>query len=337
MPLSEMDWTNYSAAIASSDLSARLQVELSTQNEPLRQLYVIPAEITKNIGWLGKDKYEFEQRDLNQILGEYGMRFIARELASELAVRQSLIKSNRHEDRPFYIGVGSGSTVFHLVNAFKSSALHGPTKVVPLVVGPSPESMHSAGFIAQLFAQRLQECETESEKVVHSYDRVTKLSISSKDATGKQAIQMTLHPKQEYFREDNPFIDWIVTGVGAWGHGQCYEHAKLFGFTPACGAVGDICSRFFNSEGIEVPDTTAFNNVISFATLEDLRKLSKQRGKGKRVIVIAGGEHKFEALRQLLFSRARPFNTLITDELMVRRLIAELHSPRLPQGRPIKK
>ena len=77
-------------------------------------------------------------------------------------------------------------------------------------------------------------------------------------------------------------------------------------------AVGDICSRFFNSEGnICTPKLDARTVGI---TLEELRKKEHS-------ILVAGGAGKVEAIRAAL--KGHYANVFITDQFTAKALLGE--------------
>jgi DNA-binding transcriptional regulator LsrR (DeoR family) len=78
----------------------------------------------------------------------------------------------------------------------------------------------------------------------------------------------------------------------------------------ARGAVGDICLRFFDAEG--VPVITPLNDRVIAIELEDLKRAS-------RVIGIAGGRRKTAAIRGAL--QGHWINVLITDRATAERLV----------------
>lgn len=84
----------------------------------------------------------------------------------------------------------------------------------------------------------------------------------------------------------------------------------------ARGAVGDICLRFFDKNGVPV-DSPLNDRVISMS-LEQLSKV-------KRTIGVAGGTRKLAAIRGALLGRW--INVLITDRIIAEKLLAE--PPRL--------
>ena len=76
------------------------------------------------------------------------------------------------------------------------------------------------------------------------------------------------------------------------------------------GAVGDICLRFFDANG--VPVITPLNERVIAIELSDLKQV-------ERVVGIAGGRRKFDAIRGAL--RGRRINVLITDKGTAERLV----------------
>jgi len=86
--------------------------------------------------------------------------------------------------------------------------------------------------------------------------------------------------------------------------------AKELKSLSARGAVGDICLRFFDSNG--VPVITPLNERVIAIELSDLKQV-------ERVVGIAGGRRKFDAIRGAL--RGRRVNVLITDKGTAERLV----------------
>jgi DNA-binding transcriptional regulator LsrR (DeoR family) len=80
----------------------------------------------------------------------------------------------------------------------------------------------------------------------------------------------------------------------------------------AGGAVGDICLRFFDSEG--TPVETPLNDRVIGMELEQLRS-------ARRSVGIAGGQRKITAIRAAL--QGRWINVLITDYLTAQRLVED--------------
>lgn len=79
----------------------------------------------------------------------------------------------------------------------------------------------------------------------------------------------------------------------------------------AQGAVGDVCLRFFDAEG--VPIESPLNDRVIGMELEQLRKV-------KRSVGIAGGQRKITAIRGAV--RGGFVNVLITDLSTAQALVA---------------
>ena len=82
------------------------------------------------------------------------------------------------------------------------------------------------------------------------------------------------------------------------------------------GAVGDICVRFFDKLG--VPLVTPLNDRVISMDLNQLRRVA-------RVVGVAGGRRKTEAIRGALMGRW--INVLITDRHTAQRLLAPAAVP----------
>lgn len=84
------------------------------------------------------------------------------------------------------------------------------------------------------------------------------------------------------------------------------------------GAVGDICLRFFNAEGVPV-ESTLDERVVG-VELDQLQLFN-------RTVALAGGERKLAAIHGAL--RSRYVNVLITDRFTAERLVDVDGPPRL--------
>jgi DNA-binding transcriptional regulator LsrR (DeoR family) len=80
----------------------------------------------------------------------------------------------------------------------------------------------------------------------------------------------------------------------------------------ARGAVGDICLRFFDAQG--VPVVTPLDDRVIAIELRDLKRVP-------RIVGIAGGRRKLAAIRGAL--NGRWINVLITDRATAERLVCE--------------
>ncbi|MDX2606157.1 sugar-binding domain-containing protein [Streptomyces caniscabiei] len=80
----------------------------------------------------------------------------------------------------------------------------------------------------------------------------------------------------------------------------------------ALGAVGDICQRFFDANGVHV-DAGLGERTIGIS-VDQLRTVPRR-------IAVAGGERKYTAVRAAV--RGRWITALITDIATARRLLDE--------------
>jgi DNA-binding transcriptional regulator LsrR (DeoR family) len=80
----------------------------------------------------------------------------------------------------------------------------------------------------------------------------------------------------------------------------------------AKGAVGDIGMRFYNAQGQQIEDE--IDERIIGLDLEQFKKI-------KRVIGVAGGDSKYEAIRAAL--RGKLIDVLVTDDRTAARLLEE--------------
>ncbi|MGB9679321.1 MAG: sugar-binding domain-containing protein, partial [Thermoanaerobacteraceae bacterium] len=76
-------------------------------------------------------------------------------------------------------------------------------------------------------------------------------------------------------------------------------------------AVGDICSRFFDINGNPCKKIEINDRIIGI-TLEQLKKINK-------VIGIAGGKNKIQAIRSVL--KGGYINILVTDSFIAEELL----------------
>jgi len=127
---------------------------------------------------------------------------------------------------------------------------------------------------------------------------------------------------------DDPFVAaamrWMdeitlaIVGIGALmpskllaASGNVFTEQELHELEEV-GAVGDICLRFFDADGVPV-GSPLDDRVIGI----DLERLKKP----KRTVALAGGPRKFTAIQGAL--RGRFVNVLITDRFTAERLAGD--------------
>jgi DNA-binding transcriptional regulator LsrR (DeoR family) len=127
---------------------------------------------------------------------------------------------------------------------------------------------------------------------------------------------------------DDPFVgaamQWMdeitlaLVGIGAptpskllAASGNVFTEAELDELKEL-GAVGDICLRFFDADG--VPVASALDERVIGIDLERLKR-------PKRTVALAGGPRKYDAIQGAL--RGRFVNVLITDRFTAKRLAGD--------------
>ena len=121
-----------------------------------------------------------------------------------------------------------------------------------------------------------------------------------------------VHETMEYF----PTLDLALVGIGALkpsalleSSGNTFKKAELQTLQKL-GAVGDICMRFFNEDGLEI-QSPLLDRVIGI----DLPTLKRVN----RIVGIAGGPSKFRAIKAAITGKL--INVLITDQKTAQRLV----------------
>ncbi len=200
------------------------------------------------------------------------------------------------------LGITWGTTLQAMVEAMHRAPVEGARVVQTLGgVGPPEAEAHAADLSRQL--ARLLEA------------RLTPLPAPGIVGSRKaREVMLSNHHVQAAF-EQFPQITTAYVGIGA------LSTNPIFSDDPAvppgareelqrAGAVGDIAMRFFDSEGraIEAP----FENGLVGITLEQL-------GEVERVVGVAGGMQKTEALRGAL--RGRLIDVLVTDQVTADQLV----------------
>jgi len=303
-------------------------IKLKEVRVNLKSLHILPAEVTRWLGWeardtfddtiddvLGMDTKQNEQTALNLLLGRLAVPYVARELAATISIQSS--KKNH-----FRVGIATGSTVYSMVDNFSLPANVNASKLelFPLVLGPVPETLYSAGFITQTLARKVGvEPKTISE--INLVDGAIEVRFGETIRSLRRKEEKSRAAKGTKIAN---WLDWVITGIGAHEHGQCSELIKHVhnGKAPS-NLVGDMCSRLFGPEGIEIrpSDSDAFVGI----TFEALEEMCDTDGKGKRVIAIAGGRAKYDAILHMLSPKSkRRFNVLVTDELTARKLLEDI-------------
>lgn len=205
------------------------------------------------------------------------------------------------------IGVSSwSSTLLAAVNAMRPTS-PGETRTIVQVLGgvgvPS----------AQRFATRLTERLAELSKA----EPVFMLAPGVVETqAARRALLADVSCRQALERFDS--LSALLVGIGAIPPSRMLrESGNVFSDRDladlkAAGAVGDVCMRFYDSQGRHVK--TAFDERVIGISTEQIHKTRRRIG-------VAGGRRKFDAIRAAL--RGRWISTLITDLETGRRLLRQ--------------
>lgn len=207
-------------------------------------------------------------------LGEVGAQYVERHLPS-----------GRH------VGIGLGHTVYELVHAL--DGINSGPQIVPLCGGTVfSASAYHVNELARIAAQKLGGfCHFLHAPAEASNEHVYRALLN--DRSVSDVIRLWDR------------LDWAVIGIGSASHAETpefrafVEKAVQEGGAP----VADICQTLVDATGAACRPSGAVRLIA--VQLEQLRKTP-------RVVAVAGGTHKVDAIRAALCTGV--IDVLITDE-----------------------
>ena len=212
---------------------------------------------------------------------------------------------SRAMNSPCIIGISWGTTLRAMVEAMPAMDCHD-SLVVQLTGGlgvPDPES-HATFILQRLVAQ------TESKLllllvpgIVDSAE-VKKVFLS--DSHVQEVFRFFKKITIAYVGIGAPTLDSVVMRDGS------IISQKELNILKSKGAVGDVCLRFFDTDG-QVVHSEIDDRVMGIS-LEELKKID-------RVVGVTGGPKKFGAIRAAL--KGKIINVLVTDHLSAKRVLEE--------------
>lgn len=211
---------------------------------------------------------------LLQKLGEAGARYL-----------------ENHMPPGALLGVGLGRTVYQLVHALEGVSPN--PKVVPLCGGTVfSESVYHVNEIARIAAQNL-----------HGYCYYLHAPAEASNAQVYEALLADASVSQVIRLWDQ--LDWAVIGIGSAENVETAEFREFVQRMMAGGArpVADICHTLIDENG--TPCRSTDDSHIIAIGLDQLRRT-------KRVVAVAGGPHKVEAIHAAL--RTGVIDVFLTDE-----------------------
>lgn len=210
---------------------------------------------------------------------------------------------------PSFASVGVSSWSSTLLAAVDAMRPLGPAETQAVV-----QVLGGLGFAsAQRFATRLTERLADLAKAEAIFMLAPGVVATQ---SAKRALLADPSCREALARFDD--LSALLVGVGAIPpsrmlreSGNVFTEQDLADLRDA-GAVGDVCMRFYDAQGR--PVKTAFDERVLGIGIAQIRRTRARIG-------VAGGRHKFEAIRAAL--RGGWLSTLITDMETARRLVAE--------------
>ena len=193
------------------------------------------------------------------------------------------------------IGVAWGKTLEVMVENLKENKSIKDLQIVTLLGG-------AGGISSQVHANIL------SQEILNKYDGKGYFLYAPTVVDSKELLEALIaNTETSKVLELAKNVDVALVGIGGPIEVSTvletgYFNEKQIEALKKCGAVGDICSRFFDEDGKAC--NLDINERIVGITLDDLKKI-------KKVIAIAGGKNKVKSIRGVL--NGRYVDVLITD------------------------
>ena len=207
------------------------------------------------------------------------------------------------------IGVGGGRTVLAMASALPSGMFEW-LRIFPLSAG-GPIQITANSVVATIAAKCANQDKTGAYGLY-----VPPLSIRSIDESEKEKEFYLSRKEIREVYEAAHNINVALLGIGSLtteaGQQRTAEYLKaddaLISDAIEQGAVGNILQQFFDADGNLVKCQLSHRNLA--VPLEHLKKMASEFP-AKRVIALASGKNKYEAVRAAI--KGRLFNVLITD------------------------
>ncbi len=258
-----------------------------------------------------------EQKDVAELsreaTAEAASQYLIYEL-SKLNERRKGVPSVDKENR-IKVGIAGGSTIFRLAFALDQSEFNIPVELFPLVLGPMPDSIWSAGAIADLIRLKLG-------PAVH-ISRLAQYSLAHHERgiqlTKNEAVQHYLDTSLNGERKTGEPFDMIITSIGALHEGSTlYNVLQQLGYDDEQigrmmkdGCVGDVCSIPITRTGHQYCDRNIDKNSRLLGMNGKMLKDFAETAACKTIGIVSGVE---KAKAVLAAMRGGYLNILITDE-----------------------
>jgi DNA-binding transcriptional regulator LsrR (DeoR family) len=204
------------------------------------------------------------------------------------------------------VGISSwSSTLLAAVDAMRRSSRVTADRVLQLFGGVgNPAAEAHAARLTQRFAEL-----TGAQPTLLLAPGIARSTEARKAFLEDEFVQEAMNSFDD--------VTLALVGIGALepsgllqSSGNIFPESELRALG-AQGAVGDICLRFFDADGVSVE--SPFDQRVIGVTPEQLRR-------ARRSVGVAGGDRKYDAIRGAL--RGGWINVLVTDRLTAERLVA---------------
>lgn len=295
----------YNEKLTEQEISARLGISRPKVSRLLKkalEIGIVEIKINTNNDLTSMEKEIEKKYKLQEVkIVEYKTEeneLLKKELgkaAAELLVR--IIKNGD------IIGVSWGTTIALIPQFIKINKKLNTCLFVPLVagLGQAPYEIQ-ANNIAIEFAKAFG----AKWQLLHAPAIVENLEVKKSilsDSMVKKSLEIAAKADVAIVGIGGPINTSTILESGYFGENEINELNRE-------GAIGDICSRFFDING-NICERAEINNRIIGISLEQLKQI-------KRVVGVAGGKNKIQAIKSAL--KGGYINILVTDTVTAEEL-----------------
>lgn len=298
----------YNEKLTEQEISARLGISRPKVSRLLKkalEIGIVEIKINTNNDLTSMEKEIEKKYKLQEVkIVEYKTEeneLLKKELgkaAAELLVR--IIKNGD------IIGVSWGTTIALIPQFIKINKKLNTCLFVPLVagLGQAPYEIQ-ANNIAIEFAKAFG----AKWQLLHAPAIVENLEVKKSilsDSMVKKSLEIAAKADVAIVGIGGPINTSTILESGYFGENEINELNRE-------GAIGDICSRFFDING-NICERAEINNRIIAISLEQLKQI-------KRVVGVAGGKNKIQAIKSAV--KGGYINILVTDTVTAEELLKD--------------
>ncbi|QSQ09588.1 Deoxyribonucleoside regulator [Koleobacter methoxysyntrophicus] len=297
----------YNENLTQQNISDRLGISrpvVSRLLQRAREENIVEIKINSFYSFADKEKLLEKMYNLEEVIivpyqneGAVNLKEILGEAAADYLER--IIKDGD------IVGVSWGTTLYEIPRHLTNKRVLPNTTFVPLVggIGQTKYEVHSNQIVIQLAEKFGCKCILLHAPAIVDSIEIKEIIIS--DMNAKNVLELARKSDIALVGVGAPISTSNILKSGYIGERELKNLKQS-------GAIGDICTFFFNEKG-ELCDVEINNRVVGI-TLDDLRKIP-------RVIGIAGGKQKAMSILGAL--RGSYLDVLVTDERTADYLISQ--------------